>query len=99
MRGVDVHPGVYSGEPVLEDTRMPVLLVVEIYWSHGIAEVMYDHGISRQNVLVACWYMARHGRSRVWRQRFAEWLKVADDALWHASDWVTCPLPPTEAES
>lgn len=95
MRGVSVHPGVYSGEPTLEGSRMPVLLVVEVYWESGLTAIMDGWDIGRRDVLVACWYMARHSRRRVWSERFKDWLPVADDKLWHSVDWVTCPLPPT----
>lgn len=94
MRGVSVHPGVYSGEPTIEGTRMPVALIAEVYWAHGLDEIVRGWDVSKREVLVACWYMGRHSRSRIWRSRFHAWSLVADEALWHSSDWWKCPMPP-----
>lgn len=71
--------------------------IVSAHWVGDDAES--DYGLSRAEVLVACWYAARHG-TRVWRKRWGPWLAANnsenDVRLWREDYEVE--LPPTRED-
>lgn len=100
QRRIVLHPSRRSGEPTVGDSRIPVDMVAGVHWQHGLAEAetQWEPQVTRDGVLAACWYVARYG-TRTWRKRWAGWLEVADEMLWHSGSWDTCPAPPSLADS
>ena len=66
----------------------------------GLETIRADYGLTRADVLVACWYAARYGTggsaadTRRWRQRWGAW---ADTAAPYGSRgrWDDAEDPPT----
>ena len=58
---ITVDPGVRFGKPVIEGTRVPVHLVLaQLAGGMTIEAVMDEYGLSREDVLAALGYAARH---------------------------------------
>lgn len=91
-----VHPGRYHGEPCIEGHRIPTRMVAEhVYYGTGdSAEFTWD--ITRDEVMVACWFEAKYG-SRKLRRHWAEWLDAHAGLFWHSRDWDQIPYPPSVA--
>lgn len=95
-----VHPGRMGGQPTIGHSRLTADLIASSYWDLGYDETIYlwDY-LDRDDVLVACWYQARFG-PRKWRQRWKDWLDVADIALWSPGNHDgEIPLPPRERDT
>lgn len=59
---VQVDPAVQFGRPCIAGTRICVDVVAEqVYAGDPVDAVADDFDVSRADVLVACWYVARHG--------------------------------------
>jgi uncharacterized protein (DUF433 family) len=102
---VDEHvwiaPGRYSGEPCIGGHRMPTRQVADgILAGFGEREYTNGYDLTRNEVLVACWFEARHGRSRRLRKAWRKWLAKYDGELWSSepAKWDAVPMPPAESE-
>lgn len=92
-----IHPGRVSGEPTIGQSRLPAETVAGTYWLYGLEKTLsnWDH-LSEEDVMVCCWFMARHGTSP-WRRRWKDWLPDADRYLWSPRFAKTeLALPPTK---
>lgn len=58
---IAVDPAVLSGTPCLSGTRIPVYLIVDVAWNEGIAPAMEMWNLTREQVLVACWFAGAYG--------------------------------------
>lgn len=91
-----VHPGRYHGEPCVDGHRLPTQMIAEhVFDGTGdSAEDTWD--ITTHEVLVACWFEARYGKSRKIRKYWADWLEATGPILWKSKpqDWDRVPLPP-----
>lgn len=56
FRGVTIHPAMRSGRPTVNG--FSVHFAVEGVWLEGVAAVMGEYGLTREQVLCACWYAA-----------------------------------------
>lgn len=101
-----IDPARKSGEPCVGGTRVPVEMVADIVWAHGVDEALTQWPyITRPQILNACWYAAvgnvvrLHGKggkyvARRWAHRtnWARWARDAHQALWEGRfDDVTDP--------
>lgn len=93
---ITIDPGVQFGAPCLGRTpRLPAHVVAERWWAGLSLEEVLDscQGENRrEDVLVACWYMARHS-TRTWRKRWEEWADANAYALWEGK-YDEVPMPP-----
>lgn len=73
---VTVQPGVNFGHPMVGGS--PVETVAGRVWAgDSVDDTAEDFGLTRERVLLACWYYARWGESDRWN----EWADSAEDAL------------------
>lgn len=92
---ISILPAIRGGAPCIDLHRITAEQMAAVWWNGEMTVEEVENnwpGISRGALLTCCWYMATYG-SRKWRQRWAEWLKVADGELYH-SHYDTCPMPP-----
>lgn len=104
---VGISPAMKSGQPTINNTRLPVYIVCGHVWlGETVDEVAAEFDITRGDVLVACWYAGTYGlpsERRLglapkpkWRQRWGVWAESVRDALWatRSVDYDTIPDPP-----
>ena len=94
---VSVHPGVRFGRPCVRNTRLDVETVAACIWSGWTPEEVADEfGVTRADVMVACWYVGTYGIPGPddWRARWGEWATSVHEELWHGRYDV--PAPPRE---
>jgi len=94
---VSIAPTMQFGDPVINGTRLKVELIGERYWDlgeHIESEILEPYELTRGDVVLCCWYMARYG-SRKWRKRWESWANQINAGWW--SDLSTLPLPPHAA--
>jgi uncharacterized protein (DUF433 family) len=95
---VSVQPGMKSGVPCIAGRRLPTELIASMYVAEGGWEVVADrYEITRDDVMVACWFEARYGRSKRRRKAWAGWLADVEGRLWESQDWTDVPFPPRDA--
>ena len=96
---VSVQPGMKFGAPCIDGHRLPTDLIAYLYEIEGESAVMDDYDLTHDEVMVACWFEARHGRSRKRRKAWRAWLDMHEDVLWESKDWSVVPFPPRLAEA
>jgi uncharacterized protein (DUF433 family) len=81
---VAVDPAMRFGRPTVNNTRLSVEAATEHVWAGGsVGEVAEEFDVTRQDVLVACWYAGKYG-TKAWRRRWGKWADVVHDELWHS---------------
>lgn len=104
-----IHPARYSGRPCVGDRRVPVETVAWGVWLEGVDAIADGYEITRQAVLVACWYAGLYGTvdpyeskppgngrarfDRTWIKRWRAWADQWGGAMW-AGQWDEVPDPP-----
>lgn len=88
------YPGRCSGAPALAGHRLPTATVARYYAQLGQDETERAYVIERDDILVCCWFEARHG-GRMTRRKWKAWLKEHEGALWEG-EWDDVPLPPMD---
>lgn len=63
---VSIDPAVLSGTPCLFGKRLPVYLVADMAWGDGVWAAMSTWGLTRPQVLVACWFAGTYGVLDLW---------------------------------
>lgn len=63
---IRINPAVLSGTPCLAGTRIPVYIVTDFVFHHGVDEACTMWDLSRAQVLVACWYAGAYGTLTLW---------------------------------
>jgi len=95
-----LHPGMCTGRPTINGSRLYVQVVAEVWWSGEIPEKAiyksWPNCKGRPELLLACWWMARYGPA-TWRRRWREWLERAAGELWWSN--YDIDLPPQKARS
>jgi len=107
-----IHPGRYSGVPCIGGTRIPLDSVVGLAWVYGVETAMSDYDLTREGVLVACWYAGIYGdvdpyigrspgtarvrRDGRWIKRWRAWADQWQGAMW-SGKWDEVPDPPSMA--
>ena len=110
-----IHPSRYSGKPCVGGRRVPVESVAVTVWlDGGVPSACADWGLTREAVLVACWYAGlygiidpyagvtgKKGATRIdltWIKRWRPWADQWGSAMW-AGDWGRVPDPPSEGDA
>lgn len=96
------NPGFSFGEPCTANRRIPVETIAgAVRAGDSVDAVAAEFDLTRGDVLVACWYAARHIPR--WRRRpeWRAWVesREVEFALWHVDtvDYDAVPDPPTAA--
>lgn len=100
--GIVSHPSYQFGTPCVGFSRIPAETIAGMVWAgEDIAALADDYAITRHDVLLACWWVGRHGGGRSkFVKAMREW--VADEknemalAGWHRSFPDKYPQAPTE---
>ena len=87
------NPGIQMpGTPTVGESRLSAAWLVGYVYAWGMKYTLGSYpSITREHVLVACWWAGRFG-PRKWRKVMGEWAGMADAHLWH--DCVRIPDPP-----
>lgn len=91
-----LSPGRYSGEPCIGGHSISTRQIADSVWYGHADDLERGYDLTREDIIVACWFEARHGRSRKIRRAWREWLDTHDGTLWHLRphEWAAMPLPP-----
>lgn len=68
---VRVEPGYRFGQPHIRGISAENIAGMVVA-GESVETVMDEYGLSRAEVLIACWFMGEHG-SKKWRQRWRSW--------------------------
>jgi uncharacterized protein (DUF433 family) len=92
---VVVDPAQNFGRPALSRTRVAVGDVVAVLLAGEDPDSLCaDFGLTRGDLLVACWFAARYGVEGRPRGEWAAWLEEWEPVIWRAScDYEAVPLP------
>lgn len=112
MRGqLTITPGVASGSPCIGSTGTAAWAVTGCIWAgDSVDSIAEDYGVSREDVLVACWFVATYGvdsawwtgttfrrTGAVWRKRWGQWAAENSVNFWrHQYDAI--PDPPSRED-
>lgn len=91
---ITTDPAVNFGRPMVGSA--PVEAVCSRIWAgEPLAEVAADYGISREQVLVAAWFLGTYGRTAAWQKRWRVW---AGTFAWSLATgrYDAIPDPPTK---
>ena len=102
--GITFHPGMRSGEPTINGTRIPAEMIGSLVW-HGedIDAIATDYNLARDDVLTACWFLGTYGvdgrtqkavTGRKWRTRWERWARENHSAMWQG-DFAAVADPPS----
>lgn len=99
MDYIIIDPGVQFGRPTIGPLRVPVEPVVELWRAGESVESICEDwpGLTRNGVVVACWYMARYEARRRPGKLWQVWLSEHDAAIWRG-DYDAMPLLPQKGE-
>lgn len=90
---VTVQPGVNFGHPMVGGC--PVETVAGRVWAgDSVNDTAEDFGLSREQVLLACWYYARW-YAVAYSDRWTAWAGAAEDALAARRDFTDPPKATT----
>ena len=92
-----LDPGVNGGDPALYRSRVRVENILErLDAGDDPEDVAEDHGLTRGDVLVACWFDARYGVDDHPRKEWLGWWEQWEPSLWQAKtaqDYESIPFP------
>ena len=91
---VTTDPAVRFGRPAVRGVSV-VAVASQVWGGETVGSVAEDFGLTREQVIVACWYQGIHG-TRGWRQRWKVWATEAHKELWRSRYDV--PDPPSREE-
>lgn len=83
------------GVPSLEKHRLGAEFMARRVYALGIADQMDDYEVSREELLVACWWAGLYG-PRSLRKAFGKWAEVAGWRLWYGC--IQIADPPLKAQ-
>lgn len=96
---VGISPGMRSGQPTVNHTRLSVEAITEYVWAgDGLDWLAGEYDVTRPDILVACWYRGTYG-SRKWRQRWGPWAEQVHGELWHHRYDIPDPPSTNDTES
>lgn len=96
---VRVQPGVRFGYPHIRG--IPTDAIAGMVWAgEDLAVVGDEYGLTRGEVLVACWFEGTHGRPRSgFRRAWRGWAFDVGKQMWRPIvDYTAVPGPPTKEE-
>lgn len=91
---VVTDPAVAYGRPQV--ARIGVEHIAGATWVESVDVAADEYGLTRPQVLVACWWIGLYGDRR-WRRRWKTWAQQVDGELWHSRYEI--PDPPTREEA
>ena len=101
MMQLNINPSPRSESVCIEESRIPTeVLALSVFGGDSVDAVAGDYGVSRQEVLSACWLLVDHARELPYqgqeRRILDAWGDWSDDALTHLGGWdkSECPEPP-----
>lgn len=87
-------PGRRGGAPCVGGTRLPPECAAEFYLAgESVATVCAGYAITREQFLVACWYLGLYG-PRTYQRRWKAWAKAVQVALAYRDRAAATPDPP-----
>lgn len=95
---VSFDPAMKGGQPTVNGTRLTVEnLVVHVWGGWAEQQLQEGWGLSRHDILTACWFQAENG-SRTWKRRWLPWANRVFPLLHRARgaedvaliDWPPC---------
>src|SRR5688500_2671067 len=73
-------PRIQFGEPHIGGASVAVL-GEQVWAGASVDETADEFRVTRADVVVACWWLGRHG-SKGWRRRWKGWAVKVDPELW-----------------
>lgn len=93
---IEYNPGIQMpGTPTIKGHRLAADHIAIRAYKFGIKDVMEDFVLSREEVLVACWWAGLWGPRRT-RKWLGEWAKESGRHLWYGC--IQIPDPPRETQ-
>ena len=87
-------PGIQMpGPPTIEGHRLGAEFIADIVFAHGFKDAQDDYELTREELLLACWWAGLWG-PRKWKTRWGEWAKAVNAHLWYGC--INIPDPPTK---
>jgi len=91
---VIIDPAQNFGHPALGRSRTPVDAILDrLDAGDDWQDVADDHGLTKADLLVACWFEARYGVGPHPRDQWLDWLEAYGPSLWKAANYDDIPLP------
>ena len=89
-------PGItMPGPPTLEDTRLGAEFMARRVAAFGVEEAMRDYPLTREQVIVCCWWVGAYGNRRTKLNKLLrEWAEWAGWHLWYGC--INIPDPPMD---
>lgn len=84
------------GPPTIEGHRLSAEFMARRVRVCGITEEMDDYQLTREELLVVCWWAGEFGSRRL-RKCWGGWAQIAHQHLWHGC--INIPDPPMETVS
>lgn len=86
---------VMPGPPTISNHRLGAEFMAERFYALGMESEREDYMLTREEVLVACWWAGTYGPHK-FRKVWGEWAKIAGHHLWYSC--IRIDYPPTLAE-
>ncbi len=105
---ITIDPGMRSGQPCLNGSRLTVEAVAGMVWAENVDTAMDEYDLDRRAVLVCCWFAGSYGLpgrraglapGPLWRRRWGAWAQQAHHALWSGEGIDDLPDPPRRPTS
>ena len=95
---VRIEPAVRFGQPTVAGISTDAI-AGRIWAGDSVTETADDFGLSRGQVLVACWHEGYHGQPHSsYRKAWRHWADEAGQHVWDGGDWNQIPDPPSREE-
>lgn len=95
---VSIQPGMLSGTPCLDSTRVPAETIAEIVAYHGVEEAVEQFEITPADCAVCCWYMTEYRHRTKVGKHFKEWAVANFKDMW-SGKWDGIEEPPQMEQS
>lgn len=85
-----------SGPPTIEGHRLGAEFMARRVYALGLQEQMEDYALTREELLVACWWAGTYG-PRTMKKALGEWAARAGHHLWYGC--IQIPESPRNQEA
>jgi uncharacterized protein (DUF433 family) len=90
---ISIQPGMLSGTPCLDGTRVPAETIAEVVAYHGVEEAVPQFEITVADCAVCCWYVSAYRDRTKVGKHFKTWSETNFKAMW-SGDWDEVEEPP-----
>jgi uncharacterized protein (DUF433 family) len=90
---ISIQPGMLSGTPCLDGTRIPAQTIAEIVAWHGVEEAVPQFEITPADCAVCCWFVAEYHHRTKAGKHFKDWAEANFKAMW-SGKWNEVEEPP-----